>query len=194
MDLKTPGVFALTDSMTGSQIASFVRKIEKLGYGSFWFPEAFGRDPFALAAHILGVTERRVVGTGIANVWKREAVKAARTDGDSEGSAGHDWGGGRRGRLSWKRVGSAGDGHQRRFLARRMPGSWNGSPLDQTKSESLIGRDRFARHRGCPDRDRRRDIGNHRRESAVPCDGYPARWTAQGADARLARRSELPRA
>ena len=34
MDLTTPGVFALTDSMTGNQIAGFVRKIEKLGYGS----------------------------------------------------------------------------------------------------------------------------------------------------------------
>ena len=82
MDLTTPGVFALTDAMTGSQIAGFVRKIEKLGYGSFWFPEAFGRDPFALASHILSVTERMVVGTGLANVWKREPIAmigAART-------------------------------------------------------------------------------------------------------------------
>jgi len=82
MDLTTPGAFALTDSMTGNQIAGFVRKLEQLGYGSFWFPEAFGRDPFALAAHILSVTERLVVGTGIANVWKREPVAmigAART-------------------------------------------------------------------------------------------------------------------
>lgn len=82
MDLTRPGVFALTDSMTGKQIAEFVRKIEGLGYGSFWFPEAFGRDPFALASHILSVTDRLVVGTGIANVWKREPVTmigAART-------------------------------------------------------------------------------------------------------------------
>jgi probable F420-dependent oxidoreductase len=82
MDLRTPGAFALTDSMTGSQIAAFARKIEKLGYASFWFPEAFGRDPFALAAHILSVTDRLIVGTGIANVWKREPIAmigAART-------------------------------------------------------------------------------------------------------------------
>ncbi|HUY28385.1 MAG TPA: TIGR03620 family F420-dependent LLM class oxidoreductase [Candidatus Binataceae bacterium] len=82
MDLTTPGAFALTDSMPGSQIAGFARKLEQLGYGSFWFPEAFGRDPFALAAHILSVTDRLVVGTGIANVWKREPVAmigAART-------------------------------------------------------------------------------------------------------------------
>jgi probable F420-dependent oxidoreductase len=82
MDLSTQGAFALTDSMTGNQIAGFVRKLEALGYGSFWFPEAFGRDPFALAAHILSVTDRLVVGTGIANVWKREPIAmigAART-------------------------------------------------------------------------------------------------------------------
>lgn len=45
MNLTTPGAFALTDSMTGNQIAGFVRKPEQLGYRSFWFPEAFGRDP-----------------------------------------------------------------------------------------------------------------------------------------------------
>lgn len=82
MDLKTPGAFALTDSMTGSQLTAYVRRVEQLGYSSFWFPEAFGRDPFALAAHILSVTNRIVVGTGIANVWKREPIAmmgAART-------------------------------------------------------------------------------------------------------------------
>jgi len=59
-----------------------VRKVEGLGYSSFWFPEAFGRDPFTLAAHLLTVTDGLIVGTGIANVWKREPVtmiSAART-------------------------------------------------------------------------------------------------------------------
>lgn len=82
MDLKTPGIFALTDSMTAGQLTSLVRKVEKLGYGSFWFPEAFGRDPFTLASHILTVTDKLIVGTGIANVWKREPItmiNAART-------------------------------------------------------------------------------------------------------------------
>jgi probable F420-dependent oxidoreductase len=82
MNLQTPGAFALTDSMTGSQLTAYVREVERLGYSSFWFPEAFGRDPFALAAHILAATERILVGTGIANVWKREPIAmmgAART-------------------------------------------------------------------------------------------------------------------
>lgn len=82
MNLKMPGVFALTDSMTASQLTALVRKVEQFGYGSYWFPEAFGRDPFTLAAHILTVTDKLVVGTGIANVWKREPItmmNAART-------------------------------------------------------------------------------------------------------------------
>jgi len=82
MNLRTPGVFALTDSMTATQLTALVRKVDQLGYSTFWFPEAFGRDPFALAAHILTVTEKLVVGTGIANVWKREPIAmidAART-------------------------------------------------------------------------------------------------------------------
>jgi probable F420-dependent oxidoreductase len=82
MNLKAPGIFSLTDSMSGGEIVALVRKVEKLGYSSFWFPEAFGRDPFTLAAHLLSVTDKLIVGTGIANVWKREAITmigAART-------------------------------------------------------------------------------------------------------------------
>ena len=74
MNLGTVGVDALMDSMAGSELAKFARKVEKLGYSSLWFPEAFGRDPFALAAHLLTVTEKLIVGTAIANVWKREPV------------------------------------------------------------------------------------------------------------------------
>jgi probable F420-dependent oxidoreductase len=60
--------------MAGTELAQFARKIEKLGYSALWFPEAFGRDPFALAAHLLTVTEKLIVGTAIANVWKREPM------------------------------------------------------------------------------------------------------------------------
>jgi probable F420-dependent oxidoreductase len=82
MNLTTPGVFAMTDTLTASRLTSLVCKVEELGYSSFWFPEAFGRDPFAVAAHVLTVTSKLIVGTGIANVWKREPVtmiNAART-------------------------------------------------------------------------------------------------------------------
>src|SRR6266852_2802426 len=82
MDLGPLGVDALTDSITGAELAKFARKVENLGYSALWFPEAFGRDPFALAAHLLTTTEKLIVGTAIANVWKREPmamIGAART-------------------------------------------------------------------------------------------------------------------
>jgi probable F420-dependent oxidoreductase len=85
MNLATVGVDALMDSMAGAEVAKFARKIEKLGYSALWFPEAFGRDPFALAAHLLTVTDKLIVGTAIANVWKREPVAmlgGARTIGE----------------------------------------------------------------------------------------------------------------
>ncbi|HYL60940.1 MAG TPA: TIGR03620 family F420-dependent LLM class oxidoreductase [Candidatus Acidoferrales bacterium] len=74
MELRTLGVDALTDALPGSELAAFARKIEKLGYGAFWFPEAFGRDPFAQAALLLGATDKLIVGTAIANVWKRDPM------------------------------------------------------------------------------------------------------------------------
>jgi len=74
MNLGTVGVDALMDSMAGAELGQFARKIEKLGYSALWFPEAFGRDPFALAAHLLTVTDKLIVGTAIANVWKREPM------------------------------------------------------------------------------------------------------------------------
>ena len=74
MNLGSLGVDALMDSMAGAEIAQFAQRIEKLGYSALWFPEAFGRDPFALAAHLLTVTDKLIVGTAIANVWKREPV------------------------------------------------------------------------------------------------------------------------
>jgi len=74
MNLGTLGIDALMDSMAGIELAKFARKVENLGYTSLWFPEAFGRDPFALAAHLLTVTEKLIIGTAIANVWKREPI------------------------------------------------------------------------------------------------------------------------
>jgi len=57
-------------------------RIEAMGYRTVWIGEALGREPFTLAALLLGATERLVVATGIASIWNRDAVatmNAART-------------------------------------------------------------------------------------------------------------------
>lgn len=49
-------------------------EIEGLGYGSLWVSETpTAKDPFSLAAVLLGATSRLPFGTGIANVWARDA-------------------------------------------------------------------------------------------------------------------------
>lgn len=85
MDLSALGVFGYLDTMTGTQAAEYARTVERLGYSVLWFPETFGRDPFPTAVHLLGATSRLVIATGIANVWKREAIAmagSARTVGE----------------------------------------------------------------------------------------------------------------
>jgi Luciferase-like monooxygenase len=82
MNLRKPGILGYFDTMSGMEGVAFARAVEKLGYSVLWVPETFGRDPFVMATHLLNATEGIVVGTAIANVWKREAMAtgaAART-------------------------------------------------------------------------------------------------------------------
>ncbi len=52
--------------------------VEDLGYGALWFPEGpFTKESFAHAATLLGVTERLLVATGVANLWMREPAAMA---------------------------------------------------------------------------------------------------------------------
>jgi len=82
MNLKKLGILGYFDTMSGVESVEFERVVEKLGYSVLWVPETFGRDPFVMATHLLNATRDIVVGTAIANVWKREAIAtgaAART-------------------------------------------------------------------------------------------------------------------
>jgi probable F420-dependent oxidoreductase len=76
MNLRKPGILAYFDTMTAPEIAGFIPTIERLGYSVLWIPETFGRDPFVMAARVLGASERLIAGTAIANVWKREPMAA----------------------------------------------------------------------------------------------------------------------
>ncbi len=51
-----------------------VAEIEDMGFGTIWIGEAYGREPFAASALILSATRRITVGTGIANIWVRDAM------------------------------------------------------------------------------------------------------------------------
>ena len=67
------GCWAAPDTLTGAETAAFARRVEELGYSQLWINETFGRDPFALAAHLGAVTSTLRLGVGIANVYNRHA-------------------------------------------------------------------------------------------------------------------------
>jgi len=77
MDLGRLGVFFFTEGLAGDGLVDFARRIERLGYGTLWIPEVFGREPFATAGYLLARTERLCVASGIANIYARDAVTAA---------------------------------------------------------------------------------------------------------------------
>lgn len=74
MDIGKRGIWFHTDSLSSDKSAQLVQKIEKLGYGAFWFGEGYGRDPLVHASHLLSQTTRLVVATGIASIYSRDAV------------------------------------------------------------------------------------------------------------------------
>jgi probable F420-dependent oxidoreductase len=77
MQLGRIGVWYFTETLTAAQAAEAAQRIESLGYGAFWIPEAIGRHPFAHAAWLLAKTERLIVATGIANIYARDATATA---------------------------------------------------------------------------------------------------------------------
>lgn len=77
MDLKRHGVFLFNEGMTASALKQHVQRIEQLGYGAVWFPEAIGREPFATAAFILNHTDTLIAATGILNIYGRDPTVTA---------------------------------------------------------------------------------------------------------------------
>jgi probable F420-dependent oxidoreductase len=73
-DIGKLGVWTFIDGMTGAEAAAFAARVEKLGYGALWLPEAVGRDPFSTISFLASHTDRLVFATGIANIYARDAM------------------------------------------------------------------------------------------------------------------------
>ncbi len=72
---KRVGVWTTAlDAVPTAQAGAYAAELEALGYGSLWFGEAYGREAFTNAGLLLAATERLIVGTGIANIYGRDAV------------------------------------------------------------------------------------------------------------------------
>ena len=73
------------DTLSPVQAGEHAAELEALGFGSLWFGEAYGREAFTNAGLLLSASERLVIGTGIANIYGRDAV----TGSSALGRCGH---------------------------------------------------------------------------------------------------------
>ena len=74
MDIGKIGIWFFLDAMTAPESLDFARKVESLGYGALWIPEAVGREPFAHIGYLAAHTQKLVFATGIANIWARDPI------------------------------------------------------------------------------------------------------------------------
>jgi len=77
MNLGRLGVFYFVDLMPAPAVAEFARRLETLGYGTLWIPEAVGREALASASWLLASTEKLNIATGIANIYARDPMAMA---------------------------------------------------------------------------------------------------------------------
>jgi alkanesulfonate monooxygenase SsuD/methylene tetrahydromethanopterin reductase-like flavin-dependent oxidoreductase (luciferase family) len=71
------GLLCFTDHLSAGQLAELAQELERTALESLWIPELFGREPLATAGFVIAKTTRIGVGTGIANVYARDALAAA---------------------------------------------------------------------------------------------------------------------
>lgn len=64
------------NSFEATEVAEASAELEELGYPALWFGEALGREAFVNASLILSATRGLKVGTGIANIYVRDATAA----------------------------------------------------------------------------------------------------------------------
>lgn len=69
-----------TGSLEGVRVGAvpeLLADLDEQGWGALWFGEAVGREAFTAAQLYLGSTRRMAIGTGIANIYGRDASAAS---------------------------------------------------------------------------------------------------------------------
>jgi probable F420-dependent oxidoreductase len=78
MNLGRVGIWTFSlDLQPAARARELAAELEELGYGAIWVPDAVGRDPLVHAALLLGGTTDIAVGTGIAQIYGRDAMSMA---------------------------------------------------------------------------------------------------------------------
>lgn len=76
MQFGSYGVFSFTDALDGAQLADLATRVDALGYSTLWYPEALYYEPFAIGGYLLAHSRKLIVGSGIANIYARDAAAA----------------------------------------------------------------------------------------------------------------------
>ena len=76
MQLGRLGVWYAMDRLDGAQLRALAATVERLGYGTLWYPEGRGYESLSLAGCLLGATTRLNVGSSIASIYARDTFTA----------------------------------------------------------------------------------------------------------------------
>lgn len=76
MEIGRLGVWCSTNTLRRDQLIALAEGVERLNYDVLWYPESLAYESLSLAGFLLGRTERLRVGSGIANIYARDAVAA----------------------------------------------------------------------------------------------------------------------
>ena len=74
MNFGKLGAFIYADACGPDELAESARRIERLGYTTLWYPEAFNYETMALGGFLLSHTQKLIVASGIANIYARDAA------------------------------------------------------------------------------------------------------------------------
>ena len=75
------GVWASANALSKTQLVELAQGVERLNYSVLWYPESLAYESLSLGGFLLGQTNRLCFGSGIANIYARDAFTAR---------AGHD--------------------------------------------------------------------------------------------------------
>ena len=79
MQLGRLGAWYSTGKLGGpAQIKEFVGTVERLGYGTLWYPESRDYESFAVAGFMLSCTSKLRIGSSIASIYARDAFTSRR--------------------------------------------------------------------------------------------------------------------
>src|SRR3954467_2343248 len=74
MELGKKGVFWFTDTLSPAQLIELAQRTEELGYAALWYPEVLSYECFSLGSFLLSNSKRLIIGSGIANIYARDAA------------------------------------------------------------------------------------------------------------------------